>query len=135
MTSNFVKNIFYELKVSAVNCLHDLISVKGKNRARICLHSNTKEKVHVMLIAVEGYHYISPHLSNKKCSLIYILHKGSIKIELPELNKTTELNHDNVIALKVPSDTPRIVSNTNKGVSTYWEITEGPHSTNDTIWI
>ena len=76
------------------------------------MHALKRErKVHAMLIAVEGHHYIPAHLSNKKCSIIYT-QKGSIKIELPELNKSAELHKDQVIAGK--SLATRQVTNTTK---------------------
>lgn len=106
-----------------------------KGRSRLCMHSNSNELLHCMLICLSPLHSVIPHRNRSQGQIIYIACKGEIQIKLDNSDEACYyLSQDHTKACAVDRSVFRTVKNPTKEYSVFWEITLGPHDNSDTIW-
>tara|TARA_B100000700_G_C14697269_1_gene692766 strand:- start:241 stop:660 length:420 start_codon:yes stop_codon:yes gene_type:complete len=130
----FNPEIFAGLSTLEVNKLLISVSDSSTKRRRICLHSSKSSTLHLMLIAIGPNHLIPAHSTNTEGSIYYMIHHGSIILECPKKSIHYTLKKEKLIAAKLERTEVRVIKNPNNSPAIYWEITQGPHNPDSTIW-
>ena len=108
-------------------------SVKG--RSRLCMHENSNEILHCMLICLSPFHTVEAHRNKAHGTIIYIGFQNQVHVEIFDRSKSVYIiNSSGAKALSVDRTKFRKVSNPTGEFSIFWEITLGPHNPSDTIW-
>ena len=119
----------------SVDEIIELCKASPKGRSRLCMHTNSDELLHCMMICFSPLHTVLPHKNRSQGQIIYIACKGEIQIELEDDDETSyTLNTNRTKACAVDRSVFRTVRNPTKDYSVFWEITLGPHDKSDTIW-
>ena len=121
------------ISLEKILILESACKASSHGRARICMHANPNDELHVMLIAVVGHHKISCHASRTQGKMLFIMQRGRIKLKY-DGNDITMVSIK-PSAIYIDKTKRRSLINLDASISLYWEVHVGPHHSYDTLWL